>query len=211
LAVTFVLLIPAASTEWTRDGRYVGRRDLALSAEGRAEAERLAEGSRDVDVAEVLTSPLQRALETAAPLATLHGIDVARDPRLTGVALGGWEGRRRDELVATDAHRLWLEDPIAHPAPGVEDLEAVRERVAAAVEEAIADNDVGAVIAVVSHRMALATFLLHATGQPLSGVHRTALRPGLATVLSVSLGPTGVRAELVALNHEGPLSALGLP
>lgn len=203
--MTFVLLIPAASTEWARDGRYIGRRDLSLSAEGRADAERLAEATRDLDVAEILASPLQRALETAAPLAARHRIDVARDPRLTACGLGKWEGKRRDDLLATDDHRRWIEDPVKHGAPDVEEIEAVRDRVTAAISEAIADNDVGAVIAVVSHRIALATFQLHATGRSLADVHRTPLRQGLPTVLSVSLAPTGVRAELVALNHEGPV------
>jgi broad specificity phosphatase PhoE len=198
--VTVVLLIPAASTDWTRDDRFVGRRDLSLSSEGRAEAERLTEATRAVELAEVLSSPLQRALETATPLGAAHGIDVARDPRLTAVGLGVWEGKRRDDLAADEAFARWQADPVAHPPPSGESLEAVRDRVSAAIEEAVADNDVGAVIAVVSHRLALATFLLSSTGQPLAALHRTALTPGRATVLAVSAAPSGLRARLVGMN-----------
>ncbi|MCZ3385693.1 MAG: histidine phosphatase family protein [Actinomycetia bacterium] len=53
-----------------------------LSALGRAMAERVADHLADADIAHVGASPLERAQETAQPIAAVHGLPVAVDGRL---------------------------------------------------------------------------------------------------------------------------------
>ncbi|HEX9342317.1 MAG TPA: histidine phosphatase family protein [Actinomycetota bacterium] len=53
-----------------------------LSARGRAQAELLARYFAAIPVAAVLASPLERAQQTAAPIAAAHGLEVRADPRL---------------------------------------------------------------------------------------------------------------------------------
>jgi broad specificity phosphatase PhoE len=53
-----------------------------LSELGRQMAERVAEHLSGRDIAHVAASPLERAQETAAPIAKAHGLDVATDRRL---------------------------------------------------------------------------------------------------------------------------------
>ncbi|MGK5628630.1 histidine phosphatase family protein [Streptomyces sp. URMC 123] len=53
-----------------------------LSELGRKMAERVAEHLADRDITHVVASPLERAQETAAPIAEAHGLDVASDGRL---------------------------------------------------------------------------------------------------------------------------------
>src|ERR671916_1633741 len=60
-------------------GRIAGYR---LSERGRDQADVVAKALADADVAAVLASPLQRAQETATPLATAHGLDIRTDDRL---------------------------------------------------------------------------------------------------------------------------------
>ena len=57
-----------------------------LSALGRQMADRVAEWAADLDVAYVIASPLERAQETAAPIAAVHGISVDSDQRLIEAA-----------------------------------------------------------------------------------------------------------------------------
>lgn len=84
-----------ASTEWNEQGLIQGRRDVPLSARGRAEAAgwRLPPGVPDD--AEWVSSPLRRATETVELLA-------ARKPRseaaLVEMDWGEWEGARLDDL-----------------------------------------------------------------------------------------------------------------
>ena len=57
-------------------GRLEG---YGLSERGLAQAEAVAEALKDNDIVLVVASPLQRAQETAAPIAAHHGLDVATD------------------------------------------------------------------------------------------------------------------------------------
>lgn len=59
-----ILLVRHAATEWSRSGRHTGRTDLPLLPDGEADARRLAQRLAGVRPALVLSSPLQRALET---------------------------------------------------------------------------------------------------------------------------------------------------
>lgn len=71
-----------------------GRLDgYALSERGRAQAEAVARTLKDNDVVLVVASPLQRAQETAVPIAAVHGLDVVTDPELIE-SLNYFEGRR---------------------------------------------------------------------------------------------------------------------
>ncbi|GAA1120558.1 histidine phosphatase family protein [Streptomyces javensis] len=57
-----------------------------LSDLGRQMADRVADHLADRDVTHVVASPLERAQETAAPIAKTHGLDVASDERLIEAA-----------------------------------------------------------------------------------------------------------------------------
>jgi len=64
-------------------GRIAGYR---LSERGRDQADVVAKALADADLAAVLASPLQRAQETAAPVATVHGLDILTDRPVTDFA-----------------------------------------------------------------------------------------------------------------------------
>ncbi|MEW2582783.1 histidine phosphatase family protein [Streptomyces virginiae] len=65
------------------DGVLYGRREgYHLSELGRQMAERVAEHLKSRDIAYVVSSPLERAQETAEPIAKAHGLDLATDGRL---------------------------------------------------------------------------------------------------------------------------------
>ena len=69
------------------DGVLYGRLPgYHLSELGRQMADRVAEHLADRDITHVVASPLERAQETAAPIAKAHGLDLATDPRLIEAA-----------------------------------------------------------------------------------------------------------------------------
>ncbi len=67
--------------------------DFHLSDRGRAMADRVAEAMADRDVVRVVASPLDRAQETAAPIAAAHGLEIVSDPRVIEAA-NVFEGER---------------------------------------------------------------------------------------------------------------------
>jgi probable phosphoglycerate mutase len=59
-----VVLARHGETEWSRDGRHTGRTDIPLTENGRAQALALRDALAEWGLVRVLSSPLQRALET---------------------------------------------------------------------------------------------------------------------------------------------------
>ncbi|HEX3550653.1 MAG TPA: histidine phosphatase family protein [Candidatus Elarobacter sp.] len=108
-----VYLARHGETTWNRAGRYQGRIDAPLSELGRRQADALAGAMVAHGVRRVVSSPLSRCVETAAPAARLAGVAVETDERLIEIAHGTWEGRLRDEIAANDPdrYRAWRSDP----------------------------------------------------------------------------------------------------
>jgi broad specificity phosphatase PhoE len=94
-----VYLARHGETEWSRSGRHTGLTDLPLTERGERNARELGDRLRRLVVAQVFTSPLQRAARTCA----LAGFgDVAQiDPDLVEWNYGRYEGLTTTEIRAT--------------------------------------------------------------------------------------------------------------
>jgi probable phosphoglycerate mutase len=107
-------------TEWNASGRFQGQLDPPLDDEGRAQAARtaryLAATLRNEDTV-LVSSDLQRAVDTAAAVASLLGLPVRVDERLREHGLGSWEGLTRAEVAERfpDQYEDWL---AGRPVPG---------------------------------------------------------------------------------------------
>ena len=89
-----VLLLRHAQTEWSVAKKHTGRTDLPLTDAGRTAAQALAPGLAGRSFALVLTSPLQRAVETAR----LAGLEPEEEPALVEWDYGAYEGRRTRDI-----------------------------------------------------------------------------------------------------------------
>jgi broad specificity phosphatase PhoE len=180
---TTVYLIRNADTDFSRDKRVAGRRDIGLSVSGRAQAEKTRAYLAGADVTEVLASPLPRAVETAEIIAAPFGMGVVRDPRLIDFDVGKLEARTYDELAATDDYRRFMHNPVEESMPGGEKLVDVRDRAISAVTQALTDNELGATIVIVSHAGPLRVLLAHYLGMDLGQFHRLRVSPGSISML----------------------------
>ena len=93
---TTIVLVRHGATEWSESLRHTSRTDLPLTEEGRNEAKKLPARLREWDFALVLTSPRQRARETAQ-LAGL-GEHAQVDDNLCELDYGDDEGRTTAEI-----------------------------------------------------------------------------------------------------------------
>jgi broad specificity phosphatase PhoE len=181
---TTVFLIRHGVTSWHSEGRVLGQRDVPLSAEGRTQAEDVAKRLAGVKLSELLSSPLQRALQTAEILGESHKLDVARDPRLIDFSLGKWTGMTYAEVSANPEYQKFIQQPESEQIPGGESLEEIRRRAVSGVEQALRDNPTGDAIAIVTHAGIIRVLLTHYMGSPPANYHRIRVSPGSLTILS---------------------------
>ncbi|MBD1204993.1 MAG: histidine phosphatase family protein [Rhodobacteraceae bacterium] len=109
---------------------YVGRRDLALTVLGEGQAQGVARVLARRRIGRIWASPLQRAVETATPLARMTGLPIKTDARLMEIDFGVLEGKPKgtQSLSLRKAHATT-------PIDGGESLAQVTARVAGFLRE----------------------------------------------------------------------------
>jgi broad specificity phosphatase PhoE len=168
---------------------YADLDGFGLSDRGVAQAEAAAGFLASAPVAWVVTSPLQRARDTAARIAAAHpnaGFEI--DERLTEWRLGTrWAGTVWEDLP--DRFPGELEAYLAHPEDlpfSPESLDAAGQRFTAAAEEAFASIPAGDVV-VVSHQDPVQAGRLRLAGEGFNSFHQH--KPGHAAVITLALRP----------------------
>lgn len=171
-------------------GRMPG---VPLNERGRAQAARLVRYFAGRVVAAVVSSPLQRAQETAAPIAAALGLEVTEDAGLDEIDFGDWTGMTFEALQGAPGWQAWNQFRGTAPTPGGETmLEALGRalRCLARWGQAVPDGDV----VLVSHQDVLRAVLAHSLGAPLDLMQRIELEAGSCSVVRV-FGDGGVRVN----------------
>lgn len=169
---------------------------VALSAEGRAQAERVAERFVGRPIAAVVASPVQRAQETAAPIASRLGVAVLTEPGLEEIDFGAWTGASFTELDGRPEWMAWNTFRSAARCPGGETMLEAQARAVACVM-ALHRQYHGAELVLVSHQDVLRAVLAQFLGMPLDLLLRLGLDPGHRCV--IDLADTGVRVDALNL------------
>lgn len=205
---TRVLAIRHGETDWNVDARIQGHLDIALNAQGRWQAARLAEALVGEEIAAVYASDLARAYDTARAVAQAAGRTVQAVPGLRERAFGVFQGRTFEEIAATwpaDSERWRKRDPAFAPEGG-ESLEVFYGR-CVAVAERLAAAHPGQTIALVAHGGVLDCFYRAATRIALQAPR--SWRVANAGINRLLYSPEGF--SLVGWADTGHLDAPALP
>jgi probable phosphomutase (TIGR03848 family) len=205
-APTTVLLVRHGTTSTT--GRVLPGRapGLHLSAAGRAQADRVATGIAALDPrpVAVYASPLERARETAAPIARALGVRVRTERGLLELDIGDWTGvsirravRRREWAVV----QRW---PTGFSFPGGESFTGLVARTTDAVGRLVRAHP-GETIVAVSHADPIRALVASAAGVPLDLFQR--LTVSTCSVSAVRYAAEGPRLLCVNASAEGLVRA----
>lgn len=170
---TRLLLLRHGQTDLSRQRRYSGRGNPALTDIGRRQAADAARylASRG-GIAAVVSSPLQRAYDTASAAAAALGLTVEVDDDLIETDFGEWEGLTFPEAAERhpQLHGNWLRDTAERP-PGGESFDEVAHRSKRVRDRLIADHGESTVL-VVSHVTPIKSLLRLALGAGASVLYR---------------------------------------
>jgi probable phosphomutase (TIGR03848 family) len=191
--VPTVLLVRHGHSSANGEGILAGRLPgIHLTDRGREQAEQLADRFRGLAVVRVVSSPLERCLETAAPIAAAVGVEVTVDDDLQECAYGAWTGRPLGELAKEPLWATVQDDPETATFPSdhgyaAESLRGMSDRVVAAVRRHDAEvqesSGDAALWVAVTHGDLLKAVLADATGSGLGRFQRFTADPASVSVV----------------------------
>ena len=182
---TTLLLLRHGATPLTAERRFSGVGDPELADTGRqqvaAVARRLA-ARGGVDA--IVSSPLQRTVQTAQAAADALGLSVEIDPGFRETDFGLWDGHSFAEVRERwpAEHRAWLASTAVAP-PGGESFDDVTVRVLAA-REALLERHARRTALVVSHVTPIKTLIRDALGAPPESLYAMELSAASLSVVT---------------------------
>lgn len=156
--MTRLFLIRHGVTEWNREKRYCGHRDIGLSNEGKSQVKLLSNRLNAVRFDRVYCSNRKRTIQTARML--FKQARIIPDWGLREINFGVLEGLKHKEIMEKyeDTYKKWLKDSFKNSIPKAEPMNVFKKRVENALWSIIRFNS-GKTIAVVCHGGVIGIFV----------------------------------------------------
>jgi len=164
---TLVLLVRHGTTPTTGKVLPGRARGLHLAASGKAQAQRVAERIAELgSIAAIYSSPLERARETAAPIARATRRAVRVERGLIECDFGAWTGQSLRRLMKKPEWSTVQRAPSMFRFPQGESFVEMQNRMVGALDR-IRRRHSGKTVVCVSHADTIKAAVAHATGTPL--------------------------------------------
>ncbi|NLG95925.1 MAG: MSMEG_4193 family putative phosphomutase [Chloroflexi bacterium] len=171
------------------DNSMVGKRlagrlpGVHLNKNGKKQAQQLAEALCKAPIKAIYSSPLERAVETAEPLAKALNLPIQIASGLIELDYGEWQGKTLKQLGRRKLWKVVQEKPSEMRFPQGESFEEVRRRAAAEIDRIVAAHEEKDLVACFSHGDVIRLLLAHYLGMPLDLFQRVAASTASISVI----------------------------
>ena len=138
-----LLLVRHGETDWNKESRFQGIRDIPLNENGRSQGRKASNFLKDVAIDFAVSSSMMRPKETAEIILEQHpGVELTTTPELIEICHGLWEGMLETEIQSEYADLLqqWKDKPETVQMPEGENLQQVWNRGVTALHKIVADH-----------------------------------------------------------------------
>ena len=192
------LLIRHGENDYVKKGQLAGRMpDIHLNDRGQNQVNELVSILSEISVVAVYSSPLERALETASPIAEKLELPVIIRNGLIEVNSGEWQGKKISGLLKLKDWKLIQSAPSLAKFPGGETIAQAQFRIVQELKNLAEKHEKNDILVCVSHadpiRLAVAFF----SGIPLDLFQRLMIAP--ASITAIEIGIMGIK--LISLNY----------
>jgi probable phosphoglycerate mutase len=203
-----LLLIRHGENDFTKNHKLAGYTpDVHLNERGRGQAQALGDALKEVPIKAIYSSPLERAIETATPIAAARGLEVQVEARLLETNVGKWQGRSLAALRLQKAWKVVQNAPSRAQFPEGETFYECQTRIVAALDSIARKYKPQDIAACVFHADPIKLAVAHYIGLPLDHFQRLSCDTGSLTALYI--GEAG--ANLIKLNQRPPFEFLTQP
>jgi probable phosphoglycerate mutase len=201
--VTIFFLIRHGTNDLIESNILAGRAPAVhLNDQGRRQAEELAGYLAQQPLTAIYSSPLERTMETAEPLARRLGKSVQVLPDINEVEFGNWTGRSFDALSNDPRWRSFNLARSSTRIPSGEIILEVQLRMIVALER-LREEHPGEMVALVSHGDPIRSVVAHCLNMPLDAILRFTVSPASVSLVDFTYDVP----QVLCLNSSG----LGLP
>lgn len=181
--VTYLLLIRHGENDWVSTHRLAGRTPgVFLNDKGKQQSADLATFLAAQPISAIYSSPLERCMQTAQPLADVKALPVQPEPGLLEVEYGEWRGGDLRELAKLPEWKLVQHYPSSFRFPGGETLYEVQSRVVGTLEQ-LRSKHAGGVIAAFSHGDVIRLSVAHFMGIPIDLFQRVQIATASVSII----------------------------
>jgi probable phosphomutase (TIGR03848 family) len=201
LGMTKFLLIRHAITHavgQSLSGRLPG---VHLNDAGKVQAEQLSERLKSLPIAAIYTSPLERAVETAGPIAKVLNLSFNIEEDFLEINFGHWTNKRFSALDDDPDFKRFNSFRTGTRIPGGETMQEAQSRMLRGLEK-LAVKHPGESVAVVSHSDMIKSAIAFYAGIHLDMFQRIEISPASVSVMELY----DDSAKVITLNHTGILT-----
>jgi probable phosphomutase (TIGR03848 family) len=182
---------------------FVGKRlaghlpGVHLNEKGRQQAALIAQTLSKAPIKAIYSSPLERAVETATPLAQALNLPVCIRAGLIEIDFGRWQGKTGKQMRRLKLWKVVQENPSQMRFPGGESFAEAQQRLYQEIDAIKGAHEDQDLVACFSHSDAISLLVAHYLGLPLDNFQRLSI--GTASLTVLFLGKEGPP-------HLGPIS-----
>lgn len=181
------LLIRHGENDFVKEGRLAGRLPgVHLNKEGLHQVEILAEKLADAPIKAVYSSPLERAVETAQPIASAHSLALNLRTGLLEIDIGEWQGQKIKDLRRKKIWKTVQNIPSQMQFPGGETFVEAQSRICLELEALSILHGEKDLIVCVSHADPIKLAAAYYLGMPIDCFQRLVVSPATVTVLQIT-------------------------
>tara|TARA_B100000900_G_scaffold402625_1_gene408699 strand:- start:5479 stop:6807 length:1329 start_codon:yes stop_codon:yes gene_type:complete len=133
-----IFLVRHGETNWNKEGRFQGQRNIPLNSNGKKQAEKASKYLKEINFNKAFSSSMDRPYETAQIiLQNKSELEITKIEKLVEISHGLWEGKLEKEIKEQwpDLLKNWHEKPEQVIMPEGETIKEVSERSLMAWEE----------------------------------------------------------------------------
>jgi probable phosphomutase (TIGR03848 family) len=196
-----LLLIRHGENDYLKKGLLIGNMPgVHLNTRGHEQAAALGEALKSLPIKAIYSSPLERAIETATPLANALGQEIIVRPALTDPNVGTWVGQKIEDLNKLPAWKQVQEKPSEFRFPGGDFFPEMQVRLVDEIAAIAASHGKTDLVAVFFHADPIKLVVAHHLGMALDDFQKLAVDTGSVTILELNENA----ARLAALNLKPP-------